>query len=126
MACDQGISLSEDRVAADSLLVVSRGARYLDPLPTPSVVGSREGGADRGEGRVELRSDRRDGGDDHDRDERGDESVFDGCRAGFVPEERKNAGQGGFEIVDFMVGVSCFGLRPSVAGNMHEHRLQER
>ena len=52
-----------------------------------SVVGAGKGGADRGKGLGELRADRRDGGDDHDRDERGDEPVFNGGAAAFILEE---------------------------------------
>jgi len=52
---------------------------------THSVIG--ESGADAVESRSESGADHCDGADDHRRDERRDQAVFDGGRAGLVPKE---------------------------------------
>src|SRR5579883_545872 len=54
---------------------------FRSPLTLVQVV------ADLGEGVLEVGAERGDGGNDRNRDQRGDQAVFDGGRAGLVSEE---------------------------------------
>ena len=57
------------------------------PLRAQAVSVAGQIGADAVEGRGEARPDRVDRADDHHRDERGDEAVFDGSRSASVAEK---------------------------------------
>jgi hypothetical protein len=79
-----------------------------------SIVRSGERVTDGGEGRVEIRSERCHGTDDHDRDEGGDQAVLDGGRAKVVLDERQKetALLGGKNDINFM-GTPLLGCTPT-------------
>src|SRR5690348_15822458 len=86
------------------------------------LLGKREGvlllrgrlkrGIDGLEGRAERIADRRDGNDDHDRNERGDQAVFDGRGAGLVTNETLE----GRHLLLPVISGPCRTLRPALAG----------